>query len=114
MNHLSQTIVQTIVQTTVRIAALLVVLVILLCWWQGGVDGFVNYPQLPDPTTVTEADPDQAAANQHYAALLLYLQKKPSAAFLEDIKRKFFTESCTVKSMIDMEHVAEMPNGMVF
>jgi len=80
------------------------------------VDSFTNYAQMMDPTVFTVSHPDKEAANQQYASLLLYLKKNPadSAAFIDDIKRKFFKDQCTVKNLIDFEHIAEMPQGMVF
>jgi hypothetical protein len=78
----------------------------------------MNYPQLVDPL----AKPEKTAisgiseANNNYASILMFIQKNPSNSikFIEDIKQKFFDDSCKVKSSIDFNNIAQMPNGMPF
>jgi hypothetical protein len=62
------------------------------------------------------SDTDLSEANNHYASLLLFLQQHPtkSIKFIEDIKRKFFNESCSVKDNIDFSTIAKFDNGMIF
>jgi hypothetical protein len=59
---------------------------------------------------------DLEAANSHYAALLLFIQKYParSIPFIEDVKNKFYETSCTVKPSIDFSSIASFPKGMIF
>jgi len=81
-------------------------------------DSFMNYPQQVD----TLANPQQPSAagaseaNNNYAEILMFIQKNPSNSikFIEDIKQKFFDDSCKVKSSIDFNNIAQMPNGMPF
>ena len=81
-------------------------------------DSFINYPQSLDPL----AKPQKTAiagiseANNNYASILMFIQKNPSNSFkfIEDIKQKFFDDSCKVKSSIDFNNIAQMPNGMPF
>jgi hypothetical protein len=46
----------------------------------------------------------------------MYIQKNPSESlkFIQDIKNKFFEDSCTVKSNIDFNNIAQMRDGMPF
>lgn len=62
------------------------------------------------------SDTDLSEANNHYASLLLFLQQHPtkSIKFIEDIKKKFFNESCSVKDNIDFSTIAQFDNGMIF
>lgn len=64
----------------------------------------------------TVSDADLSEANNQYAALLLFLQQNPtkSVKFIEDIKQKFFNDSCTVKDNIDFSNLAQFKNGMIF
>ena len=46
----------------------------------------------------------------------MFLQKNPadSVKFISDIKKKFFSDSCTVKDNIDFNTIAQLPDGMPF
>jgi hypothetical protein len=37
-----------------------------------------------------------------------------SIKLMDDVKNKFFSDGCTVKSTIDFKKVAQLPNGLVF
>lgn len=85
------------------------------------VDGFVNYPQQVDPTVKpnsgeSEISADAAAANDHYAAILMFIRQNPTqaAGFITDVKRKFFNESCTVRSDMDLENLVNFSDGIPF
>ena len=78
-------------------------------------DSFINYPSMPsDPLAkpTVAADADVAEANNNYASILMFIQKNPSKSikFIEDIKQKFFNDSCTVKS-IDFSNMLYTPNS---
>jgi hypothetical protein len=77
---------------------------------------YMNYPQQIDPMGNSDSNPDIASANNNYSELLLFLQNNPSksGAFISDIKNKFFTDNCTIKSDIDFNNLAQMPNGLPF
>jgi len=82
-------------------------------------DSFTNYPSLPSnplakPATVLTGD--VAEANNNYASILMFIQKNPSNSvrFIEDIKQKFFDDSCKVKSNIDFNNITQLPRGMTF
>jgi hypothetical protein len=77
---------------------------------------YVNYPQQVDPMAAPESNPEVATANNNYASILLFLQKNPSKSvkFIEDIKHKFFNDSCTVKSDIDFNNIVKFNNGVIF
>jgi hypothetical protein len=81
-------------------------------------DSFINYPEQVDPLAKPQKSsaPGAPEANNNYAALLMFIQKNPSNSinFIEDIKQKFFDDSCKVKSSIDFNNIAQMPNGMPF
>jgi hypothetical protein len=64
----------------------------------------------------TKSNPEKDSANNNYASILLYIQNNPSKSFkfIQDIKQKFFDSSCSIKSDIDFNKIAQMPNGMVF
>ena len=82
-------------------------------------DSFINYPAsssnpLAKPTTTTIAvAADVAEANNNYASILMFIQKNPSKSikFIQDIKQKFFDNSCTVKSNIDFSNMLHTSNG---
>ena len=81
-------------------------------------DSFINYPSssnpLAKPTTTTIAvAADVAEANNNYASILMFIQKNPSKSikFIQDIKQKFFDNSCTVKSNIDFSNMLHTSNG---
>jgi hypothetical protein len=100
------------------IIILIIILIITLVIQLTGqnTDTFINYPQQVDPMKTVNSNPDVAAANNNYAALLLFLQNNPSKSgnFIADIKQKFFTNNCTVKSDIDFNNIAKMSSGMPF
>ena len=80
-------------------------------------DSFINYPQQVDPLMKVPATDSKASdANNNYASILMYIQNNPSKSikFIEDIKQKFFDESCNVKTNIDFTNIAQMRNGMPF
>jgi len=84
-------------------------------------DSFINYPQQVDPlakpqSTEPSAMAGVSEANNNYASILMFIQNNPSNSvkFIEDIKQKFFDSSCKVKSNIDFNNIAQMPNGMPF
>jgi len=97
------------------------VLITMLIVLPRTADGFVNYPQQVDPTTKpnssgTGVSPDAAAANDHYAAILMFIRENPNqaAGFLTDVKRKFFNPSCTVRSDIDLVNLVNFSDGVPF
>ena len=78
-------------------------------------DSFINYPASPsDPLAkpATTATADVAEANNNYASILMFIQKNPSKSikFIQDIKQKFFDDSCTVKSNIDFSNMLHTSN----
>jgi len=77
---------------------------------------FTNYPQQVDPNAPIKSNPDAMAANNNYASILLFLKQNPSKSvkFIEDIKQKFFNDTCTVKNDIDFTNIAKFPFGMPF
>ncbi len=79
-------------------------------------ESFVNYPQQINPQAEVKSNPEAASANNNYASILMYIQKNPSESlkFIQDIKNKFFEDSCTVKSNIDFNNIAQMRDGMPF
>ena len=78
-------------------------------------ENFVNYPQQVDPNAPIQENPDIAAANNNYAALLMFLKNNPSKStnFIIDIKQKFFKEDCQVKN-IDFQNLANFSDGVPF
>lgn len=95
----------------------LVLLIILLyVLQQPSLDSFTNYPQQVDPMAKPKSNPEKDSANNNYASILLYIQNNPSKSFkfIQDIKQKFFDSSCSIKSDIDFNKIAQMPNGMPF
>jgi hypothetical protein len=70
-------------------------------------DYFIDYPS---------QNTDASTANNNYASILLFIQNNPSKSikFIEDIKQKFFNDSCTVKDTINFNKLAQLPNGMLF
>ena len=92
-------------------------LVVVLFRSQG--ERFINYPQMPNPMAAVPSGTgsnEAAAANNDYAALLMFIQQNPkkSVKFITDIKQKFFKPSCEVKDMIDFANIAKLSNGMPF
>ena len=79
-------------------------------------ESFINYPQQIDPNAKPKSDPEAASANNNYASVLMYIQSNPSKSlkFIQDVKSKFFNDSCTVKSNIDFNSIAQMSDGMPF
>jgi hypothetical protein len=80
------------------------------------VDLFINYPQQVNQSAEPKSNPEKDSANNNYASILLYIQQNPSQSFkfIQDIKQKFFDSSCSIKSDIDFNNIAQMPNGMPF
>ena len=80
-------------------------------------DSFMNYPQQVDPLAKVQNTNNAATeANNNYASILMFIQKNPSNSikFIDDVKQKFFDDSCQVISSIDFNNIAQMPNGMPF
>jgi len=79
-------------------------------------DSFINYPQQVDPMAKPVSNPDIEAANNNYASLLMFIQNNPSKSlnFIQDIRKKFFDDSCKVKSNIDFSTIAQLPLGVPF
>jgi len=77
---------------------------------------FINYPQQVNPQATPKSNPEEMAANNNYAAILMYIKKNPSNSikFIQDIKQKFFDSTCNLKTTIDFKNIAQMPNGMPF
>jgi hypothetical protein len=78
--------------------------------------GYRMYLQEGYATASSPSKEDIESANQHYAALLLFLKTHPdrSIPFIKDIQSKFFTDSCIVKPSISFSSLAQFPNGMIF
>jgi hypothetical protein len=79
-------------------------------------DSFINYAQQVDPSAKPKTNSEADTANNNYASVLMYIQSNPSNAvkFIQDIRQKFFDDSCKVKGNIDFTNIAQMPNGMPF
>jgi hypothetical protein len=79
-------------------------------------DSFINYPQQVNPMTKPVSNPDVEAANNNYASILMFIQNNPSKSlnFIQDIRKKFFDDSCKVKSNIDFGTIAQLPLGVTF
>ena len=79
-------------------------------------DSFINYPQQVNPTAKPVTNSGADSANNNYASILMYIQQNPSKSikFIQDIKQKFFDDTCNVKTNIDFSGIAQMPNGMPF
>ncbi len=96
--------------------ALLIILLYVL--QQPSLDSFTNYPQQVDPMAPVnkKSNPEKNSANNNYASILMYIKNNPSNSFkfIQDIKQKFFDSSCSIKSDIDFNKIAQMPNGMPF
>jgi predicted PurR-regulated permease PerM len=77
---------------------------------------FLNFPQQIDPMANTKNNQDIEAANNNYTSLLLFIQNNPSKSikFIQDIKQKFFDNSCQIKSNIDFKNIAQLPLGVTF
>jgi hypothetical protein len=95
---------------------LLLLMVLIAGIYKNGHELFVNYPQQVNPMAKIQTNAAADTANNNYASILMFLQKNPatSAKFIEDIKQKFFSDSCTVRDNIDFANIAQMPNGMPF
>ena len=93
---------------------LLIVLLYILHLRQ--TDSFTNYPQQVDPMAKPVSKPDVDAANNNYASLLMFIQSNPSKSlnFIQDIRKKFFDDTCKVKSNIDFNNIAQLPLGVPF
>jgi len=79
-------------------------------------DRFKNYAQQVDITNVVKSNPDVNEANENYAQLMYFIQNNPgkSLNFIEDIKNKFFTSSCNVKSNINFNNLVNTSKGVIF
>jgi hypothetical protein len=79
-------------------------------------DSFINYPQQVDPMAKPKSNPDVEAANNNYASLLMFIQNNPSKSlnFIQDVRKKFFDDTCKVKSNIDFSTIAQLPLGVPF
>ncbi len=79
-------------------------------------DFFINYPQQVNPMAAPKSSPNTDAANNNYAAILMFIKDNPSKSlkFIQDIKQKFFDDSCKVKSNIDFNNIAQLPSGVIF
>lgn len=79
-------------------------------------DNYKNYAQQVDITKVIKSNADVNNANQNYAELMHFIQNNPdkSVKFIEDIKNKFFTASCNIKSNIQFNNLTNSANGMIF
>jgi hypothetical protein len=95
---------------------LALLLILLYVIQQPTLDLFTNYPQQLNPMAEPKSNPEKDSANNNYASILLYIKNNPSKSFkfIQDIKQKFFDSSCSIKSDIDFNKIAQMPNGMVF
>jgi hypothetical protein len=95
---------------------LALLLILLYVIQQPTLDLFTNYPQQLNPMAEPKSNPEKDSANNNYASILLYIKNNPSKTFkfIQDIKQKFFDSSCSIKSDIDFNKIAQMPNGMVF
>jgi hypothetical protein len=95
---------------------LALLLILLYVIRQPTLELFTNYPQQVNPMAEPKSNPEKDSANNNYASILLYIQNNPSKSFkfIQDIKQKFFDSSCSIKSDIDFNKIAQMPNGMVF
>lgn len=93
---------------------LLIILLFILHTKQS--DSFINYPQQVDPMAKPISKPEVEAANNNYASLLMFIQNNPSKSlnFIQDIRKKFFDDSCKVKSNIDFTTIAQLPMGVPF
>ena len=79
-------------------------------------DSFINYPEQVDPMAKPISNPDIEQANNNYSALLMFIQNNPSKSinFIQDIRKKFFDDTCKVKSNIDFTSIAQFPLGVPF
>ena len=95
---------------------LLLLIILLYVIQRPSIDLFTNYPQQVDPSATPKSNPEKDSANNNYASILLYVQQNPSNSikFIQDIKQKFFDRSCSIKSDINFNNIAQMPNGMPF
>jgi hypothetical protein len=91
-------------------------LILLYVLSHNNLDSFINYPQQVNPSANPKTNSDVVTANNNYASILMYIQQNPSKSvkFIQDIKQKFFDDTCKVKTNIDFTDIAQMPNGMPF
>jgi hypothetical protein len=95
----------------------IILLVILLYnLYSKSSDSFINYPQQVNPMAKPMNNSDVEQANNNYSALLMFIQNNPSKSlnFIQDIRQKFFDDSCKVKSNIDFRSIAQFPLGVPF
>lgn len=95
---------------------LTLLLILIYILYSKPSDSFVNYPQQVDPMAKPVSNPDIEAANNNYASLLMFIQNNPSKSlnFIQDIRQKFFDDTCKVKSNIDFSTIAQLPLGVPF
>jgi hypothetical protein len=95
---------------------LTLLLILIYILYSKPSDSFVNYPQQVDPMAKPVSNPDIEAANNNYASLLMFIQNNPSKSlnFIQDIRKKFFDDTCKVKSNIDFSTIAQLPLGVPF
>lgn len=98
---------------------ILILTFIIVLFVNQSPERFINYPQMLNPIAVPASNSNSgeaAAANNNYAAILMFLQQNPqkSTKFIMDIKQKFFKSTCEVKDNINFTNLAQMPNGMPF
>jgi hypothetical protein len=77
---------------------------------------FINYPQQVNPLSINESNSDIEAANNNYASILMFIKNNPSKSigFIQDIQKRFFDDSCKVKSNIDFNNITQMPTTVIF
>ena len=79
-------------------------------------DTFLNIPQQVDPDAPVNKDPAVDMANMNYTSLLAFIKENPlkSGLFIQDIRQKFFADTCAVKNYIDFNNIISLPNGPIF
>jgi hypothetical protein len=95
---------------------IILLMILFYILYSKSADSFINYPQQVDPMAKPVSNPDIEVANNNYASLLMFIQNNPSKSlnFIQDIKKKFFDDSCKVKSNIDFRSIAQLPLGVSF
>ena len=81
-----------------------------------GKEAFLNIPQQVDPDAPLKKDPAVDTANMNYTSLLAFIKENPlkSGPFIQDIRQKFFADTCAVKNYIDFNNIISLPNGPIF
>jgi len=95
---------------------ILLLFVLIYIIYSKRIDYFVNYGQQVDPMAKPQNNPDIDAANNNYSSLLMFIKSNPSKSvnFIQDIRQKFFDNTCKVKSNIDFPNIAQLPLGVPF